>query len=36
MYLMMLLLSRDLVHGAMHGKNIKLIVTDKGAGVKHD
>ncbi|AWB54095.1 YopT-type cysteine protease domain-containing protein [Pasteurella multocida] len=22
--------------GAMHGKNIKLIVTDKGAGVKHD
>lgn len=20
----------------MHGKNIKLIVTDKGAGVKHD
>ncbi|MGC6377011.1 YopT-type cysteine protease domain-containing protein [Bisgaard Taxon 45] len=22
--------------GAMHGKNIKLIVTDQGAGVKHD
>lgn len=22
--------------GAMYGKNIKLIVTDKGAGVKHD
>ncbi|MBM2608587.1 YopT-type cysteine protease domain-containing protein [Pasteurella multocida] len=22
--------------GAMHGKNIKIIVTDKGAGVKHD